>query len=102
MRLTQSASAKGEHRSPFLQVTCMSLRDIRERYGVSFERGNRVMCGGRFGTVAGATDSHVRVKFDGRQISSPCDPLEVQPCDPPRATQWTPGSAASIPNAPSA
>lgn len=60
----------------------MSLRDIRERYGVSFERGNRVMCGGRFGTVAGATDSHIRVKFDGRQISSPCDPLEVQPCDP--------------------
>ncbi|QOF81679.1 hypothetical protein [Variovorax sp. 38R] len=58
----------------------MSLRDIRERYGVSFERGSRVICGGRLGTVAGASNSHIRIKFDGRQISSPCDPLEVQPC----------------------
>ena len=58
----------------------MSLRDIRERYGVSFERGTRVICGGRLGTVAGASNSHIRVKFDGRQISSPCDPMEVQPC----------------------
>lgn len=58
----------------------MSLRDIRERYGVSFERGARVICGGRLGTVAGASNSHIRIKFDGRQISSPCDPLEVQPC----------------------
>ena len=59
----------------------MSLRDIRERYGVSFERGSRVICGGRLGTVAGASNSHIRIKFDGRQISSPCDPLEVQPCN---------------------
>ncbi|PIF73070.1 hypothetical protein CLU95_0154 [Variovorax sp. 54] len=58
----------------------MSLRDIHERYGVSFERGTRVICGGRLGTVAGASNSHIRIKFDGRQISSPCDPLEVQPC----------------------
>lgn len=59
----------------------MGLKDIRERYGVSFERGSRVICGGRLGTVAGASNSHIRIKFDGRQISSPCDPLEVQPCN---------------------
>lgn len=58
----------------------MSLKDIRERYGVDFVRGSRVFCEGRIGTVSGASELHIRVKFDGRHISSPCDPLLVHPC----------------------
>ncbi|MGF6347542.1 hypothetical protein [Variovorax sp. W2I14] len=56
----------------------MSFKDIRDRFGASFQRGDRVICEGRFGTVASANHSHIRVRFDGRSISAPCDPMDLQ------------------------
>lgn len=55
----------------------MSFEKIRLRFGQSFHRGDRVMCEGRLGTITGTTYPHVRVRFDGRQISVPCDPCAV-------------------------
>jgi len=55
----------------------MSFKDIRDRFGASFQRGDRVICEGRFGTVASANYSHIRVRFDGRSISAPCDPRDL-------------------------
>ncbi|KQX87953.1 hypothetical protein [Variovorax sp. Root473] len=55
----------------------MSFEQIRLRFGRSFHRGDRVVCEGRLGTITGTTYPHVRVRFDGRQISVPCDPCEV-------------------------
>ena len=59
----------------------MSIKEICELHGLDLERGSRVLCDGRLGTVAGASGPFLRVRFDGNQISSPCDPLEVQPLD---------------------
>jgi len=59
----------------------MSFKDISERFGVQFQRGSRVYCEGRLGTITGATHSHIRVRFDGRQTGAPCDPLEVRLLD---------------------
>ncbi|MGJ7608811.1 hypothetical protein ACSFA7_31055 [Variovorax sp. LT1R20] len=55
----------------------MSFKDIRDRFGASFQRGDRVICEGRFGTVASANYSHIRVRFDGKSISAPCDPRDL-------------------------
>lgn len=55
----------------------MSFEQIRLRFGRSFRRGDRVLCEGRLGTITGTTFPHVRVRFDGRQISVPCDPCEL-------------------------
>jgi len=52
----------------------MSLRYIRQSFGLDLERGIRVQCEGRLGTITGARGNLVRVKFDGNCISSPCDP----------------------------
>jgi len=59
----------------------MTIKEICRQHGLDLERGSRVLCDGRFGTVAGASGRFLRVKFDGNQISSPCDPLDVQPID---------------------
>lgn len=56
----------------------MSFKDISERFGVQFQRGSRVYCEGRLGTITGATHSHIRVRFDGRQTGAPCDPLDIR------------------------
>lgn len=37
-----------------------------------------MLCEGRPGTIVGASGPLLRVKFDGKQISSRCDPLDVQ------------------------
>ena len=55
----------------------MSFKDIRDRFGASFQRGDRVICEGRFGTVASANYSHIRVRFDGKSISAPSDPRDL-------------------------
>ncbi|MDQ0040742.1 hypothetical protein [Variovorax boronicumulans] len=59
----------------------MSFKDIRDRFGASFQRGDRVICEGRFGTVASANYSHIRVRFDGKSISAPCEPRDLQLVD---------------------
>lgn len=56
----------------------MSFKEINDRFGLQFQRGSRVFCDGRLGTITGATHSHIRVRFDGRQNGAPCDPLEVR------------------------
>jgi hypothetical protein len=43
----------------------MSFKDIKDQFG-------------RSGTVASANYSHIRVRFDGRSISAPCDPRDLQ------------------------
>ncbi|MET3390524.1 MULTISPECIES: hypothetical protein [unclassified Variovorax] len=60
----------------------MTIKEICRLHGLDLERGSRVLCDGRLGTVAGANGRFLRVKFDGNQISSPCDPLDVQPVEP--------------------
>lgn len=64
----------------------MSFEKIRLRFGRSFRRGDRVVSEGRPGTITGATYPHVRVRFDGRQISVPCDPCELHVGAAPIAT----------------
>lgn len=59
----------------------MSFKEIHDRFGLQFQRGSRVFCDGRLGTITGATHSHIRVRFDGRQNGAPCDPLEVRLVD---------------------
>ncbi|QRF55296.1 hypothetical protein [Variovorax sp. UC122_21] len=59
----------------------MSFKEINDRFGLQFQRGSRVFCDGRLGTITGATHSHIRVRFDGRQNGAPCDPLEVRLVD---------------------
>ncbi|WP_432730661.1 hypothetical protein [Variovorax sp. W6] len=59
----------------------MTIKEICRQHGLDLERGSRVLCDGRFGTVSGASGPFLRVKFDGNQISSPCDPLDVRPLD---------------------
>jgi len=56
----------------------MTIREICARHGLQLERGSRVLCEGRPGTIVGASGPLLRVKFDGKQISSRCDPLDVQ------------------------
>ncbi|MDP9991623.1 hypothetical protein J2W28_002800 [Variovorax boronicumulans] len=68
----------------------MSFKDIRDRFGASFQRGDRVICEGRFGTVASANYSHIRVRFDGRSISAPCEPRDLQLVDPAMSSPPTP------------
>lgn len=60
----------------------MTIREICARHGLALERGSRVLCEGRSGTIVGASGPLLRVKFDGKQISSRCDPLDVQPLGP--------------------
>jgi len=55
-----------------------SFQQIRTQFGRTFHRGDRVASEGRLGSITGATYSHIRVRFDGQQISVPCDPLELQ------------------------
>lgn len=65
----------------------MSFKDIRDRFGASFQRGDRVICEGRFGTVASANYSHIRVRFDGKSISAPCDPRDLHLVGPENSAQ---------------
>lgn len=60
----------------------MTIREICTRHGLDLERGSRVICEGRLGTIVGASGPLLRVKFDGNQISSRCDPIDVQPLNP--------------------
>ncbi|WPG40316.1 hypothetical protein [Variovorax sp. EBFNA2] len=69
----------------------MSFEKIRLRFGRSFRRGDRVICEGRPGTITGTTYPHVRVRFDGRQISVPCDPCELHAGAAPIAALLAPG-----------
>ena len=55
-----------------------SFQQIKAQLGRTFHRGDRVTCAGRPGTIARGTYPHVRVKFDGRAIAVPCNPLELQ------------------------
>jgi len=68
----------------------MSFKDIRDRFGASFQRGDRVICEGRFGTVASANYSHIRVRFDGKSISAPCEPRDLQLVDSEMSSPPTP------------
>jgi len=54
-----------------------SFQQIKAQFGRTFHRGDRVTCAGRPGTIVGVRFPHVRVRFDGQQISVPCDPLEL-------------------------
>lgn len=69
----------------------MSFEQIRLRFGRSFRRGDRIVCEGRLGTITGTTFPHVRVRFDGRQISVPCDPCELAPGEAASAQPTTSG-----------
>ncbi|PIF78484.1 hypothetical protein CLU95_5673 [Variovorax sp. 54] len=73
----------------------MSFEKIRLRFGRSFRRGDRVVCEGRPGIITGTTYPHVRVRFDGRQISVPCDPYELHVDAAPIATLSTLGPQPS-------
>jgi len=72
----------------------MSFKDIKNRFGASFQRGDRVFCEGRFGTVASANHKHVRVRFDGKWISAPCEPRDLQLVGPAVFPSTTPATAA--------
>ncbi|MCT8180533.1 hypothetical protein [Variovorax sp. CY25R-8] len=82
----------------------MTFEKLRTLYGFSFTRGSRVQVNGRKGTVTGTVSGlHVRVKFDDKQLSSPCHPLELQPLpeekalvDSSRKTCPDPGSNRRI------
>ena len=41
----------------------MSFKEINDRFGLQFQRGSRVFCDGRLGTITGATHSHIRVRW---------------------------------------
>ncbi|MET3373577.1 hypothetical protein ABIC89_002639 [Variovorax boronicumulans] len=56
----------------------MSFEQIKTQFGRSFQRGDRAVCEGRLGTITGITYPHLRVRFDGQQISVPCDPRELE------------------------
>lgn len=58
----------------------MTFEKLRKLYGFNFTRGSRVQIGNRKGTVTGTVSGlHIRVKFDDKQLSSPCNPFELQP-----------------------
>lgn len=69
----------------------MTLKEFCRLHGLHLERGSRVRCGSRLGTVTGTAGLLIRVRFDGNQISSPCDPLEIQPLN-----QGTSGASQAI------
>lgn len=63
------------------QRSIVSLKDINRQYGLALLKGGRVYCDNRYGTITGASASHIRVRFDGRVLASPCDPLAVRVVD---------------------
>lgn len=59
----------------------MKFEGIRHKSGTKFQKGSRVECEGKLGTVTGMRGPLVRVRFDGKNLSSPCDPADVRLLD---------------------
>jgi hypothetical protein len=47
----------------------MSLRYIREQYGVPAKRGGRVKFKGKPGTITGFHNAYLRIRLDGERVS---------------------------------
>lgn len=56
----------------------MKIEGILHKNGTKFQRGSRVQSEGKLGTVTGMRGPLVRVRFDGKSLSSPCDPADVR------------------------
>lgn len=56
----------------------MSLRYIREYYGVPAKRGEPVKYRGKIGVVTGCSDPHVRVRLAGEKIALPYHPTDLE------------------------
>lgn len=56
----------------------MSMKQIRDQYGVPARRGGRVIynsaAGPRPGTITGASGPHIRIRLDGDAVSMPFHP----------------------------
>lgn len=70
----------------------MSAAYVRERYGVTFKRGDRVTVDGKPGTVVSFPHQYVGVRFDGERRTSHCHPTwRVQLITPPRVERLESG-----------
>lgn len=64
----------------------MSAAWVRRRYGVDYKRGDRLIVGGRHGTLVSFPGGYLGVRFDGQRTVSRCHPTwmverEPQPGD---------------------